>query len=257
MPPKDDLLEVILSSIKSLPEKSVIVITSKIVSIWQGRCVPASKVLDKDILIMTEADYYLPREFVPGKWVMHTMKEGLLIPTSGIDESNADKHLILWPEKIEETARFLHRWLQKKYKLKNVGVLITDSHSIPLRRGVVGISLAHFGFDSLKDYRQKHNLFGKQLKISQTNIPDALAAAAVFAMGEGNEQTPLAVISDIKGLKFRNKPFTSKKPFSSFKIGVHEDLYGPFINSAPWKKGGALRNSSLSRIKPVKKQTLQ
>ena len=46
-PPKDDLLEVISQSIKSLPEKSIVVITSKVVSIWQGRCVPMNPNLKK------------------------------------------------------------------------------------------------------------------------------------------------------------------------------------------------------------------
>ena len=39
-PPKDDLLKAISAAIPSLREKSIVVITSKVVSIWQGRCVP-------------------------------------------------------------------------------------------------------------------------------------------------------------------------------------------------------------------------
>src|SRR3989344_8199590 len=147
-PPKDDLLQAIEKSIKFLPEKSIIVITSKVISIWQGRCVPV-KDFKKDDLIIQEADFYLPRSFTPNSWCMHTLKNNVFIPSAGIDESNADGFYILWPKDIDRTAKKLWSWLRKKYKVKELGVIITDSHTIPLRRGVVGISLAYYGFTPL------------------------------------------------------------------------------------------------------------
>lgn len=244
-PPKDNLLKVISGSIEALPEESILVVTSKVVSIWQGRCIPASRIIDKDVLVMMEAEYYLPRDFVSGKWVMHTIKDNLLIPTAGIDESNAAGHFILWPTNPKAVARKLHQWVRKTYRVKNIGILITDSHSIPLRRGVVGISLAHYGFESLKDYRRSPDIFGKALKVSQANVPDSLAAAAVFAMGEGNEQTPLALITKVKGVKFGTRRKPSKDAFSEFSVPIKEDLYGPFITSAPWKRGGMAGKKSV------------
>ncbi len=47
-PPKDDLLQAMAASVKSLPEKSILVITSKVISIWQGRCVPMPEHPTKD-----------------------------------------------------------------------------------------------------------------------------------------------------------------------------------------------------------------
>ena len=96
--PQDDLLETISKSIKSLQEKSIVVITSKVVSIWQGRCVPIGNI-KKDDLVIKEADFYLPKEFVPGAWCMHTLKNNIFIPSAGIDESNANGYYILWPKK--------------------------------------------------------------------------------------------------------------------------------------------------------------
>ncbi len=66
-PPKDDLLKAIACIIPSLKEKSVVVITSKVVSIWQGRCVPMDMdtYMNKEALVMREADLYLPREITP------------------------------------------------------------------------------------------------------------------------------------------------------------------------------------------------
>jgi len=238
MPPKDDLLEAIGKSIKSLEEKSIIVITSKVVSIWQGRCILANSIKDKDDLIIKEADFYTSRKLVPGQWCMQTLKNNLLIPSAGIDESNAKGHYILWPENPKDVVKKLYNWFRKRYKVKDVGIIISDSHTIPLRRGVMGISLAHYGFIPLKDYRKKKDLFGRPFKVSQTNIADSLAVSAVLLMGEGSECAPLAIIEDIPFVEFVSKPFRPKAKFSSFEIETKEDLYYPLISAIKWKKGG-------------------
>ena len=129
-------------------------------------------------------------------------------------------------------------FLKNRFNLDKLGVIITDSHCIPMRRGLVGISLAHFGFNPLRDYRGEKDIFGREMQISLTDIPDCLASAAVLEMGEGDEQTPIAIISDINFVKFSSKIIESKKPQSSFIIDEKEDLFYPFINAIKWKKGG-------------------
>jgi putative folate metabolism gamma-glutamate ligase len=240
-PPKDDLRRAIAASLKSLPEKSILVVTSKVVSIDEGRCVPKDRYPNKDTLTRREADRYLPRKFVPGAWVMHTLKNNLLIPSAGIDESNAGDYYILWPRNARRSAKELWLWLRRKYRVKEFGIIISDSHTIPLRRGVLGISLAHYGFAPLRDYRDTPDLFGRVLKTSQTNIADGLAAAAVVLMGEGSEQTPLCLIKDIPWVKFVSSPPKATRPFSSFEIKTEEDLYYPLLSRAPWRKGGGGR----------------
>jgi putative folate metabolism gamma-glutamate ligase len=232
-------------SIPSLSEKGIVVITSKVVSIWQGRCVPLERYPDKDKLVAQEADFYLPRKLVPGAWCMHTLKNNVFIPSAGIDESNAFGHYILWPHNPKRIAKELWRWLKKKYKVKELGVIITDSHTIPLRRGVLGISLAHYGFAPLKDYRETPDLFGRMLKMTQTNIADGLAAAAVVLMGEGSESTPLAIIQDVPWIKFVTRPHRSKRPFSSFEIKTREDLYYPLLSAVPWRKGNRAKKRNI------------
>jgi F420-0:gamma-glutamyl ligase len=49
--PKDDLFEAISSSIKALPESSILAIASKVVSVHQGRCVLKKLILHKVELI--------------------------------------------------------------------------------------------------------------------------------------------------------------------------------------------------------------
>ena len=236
-PPKDDLFGVIRSAVKRIREKSILVVTSKIVSIGEGRCVPIGSV-DKDALTRREADLYLPRDIVPNQWVMHTIKNNIFIPSAGIDESNADGHYILWPKNPFQSAHCIRAWLKKTYRLKDIGVVISDSHTTAFRRGTVGISIAHAGFQPLHDYRGKPDIFGRKLTMSQLNIADGLAAAGVLAMGEGREQTPLSLISGIAGIIFTEHPRVSSLPNSSFVITTEEDMYFPLMKRVPWEKGG-------------------
>lgn len=236
IPPKDNLWQ-ILSAFPPLEEKSVVAIASKIISICEGRCIHIKDLKDKDDLVKKEAKKYLPRDLVPNSWVMHTITNNMLMPSAGIDESNGNGYFILWPKNPTKTAQKIWKFLRRRNGVKNLGVVITDSHSIPLRRGLVGISLAHFGFQPLRDYRDKKDLFGRKLHFSMTNMADSLAAAAVMVMGEGSEQTPLVIISDIPDIKFTTRRTSSKKPDSDFVIKEQDDLYKPFLAAAPWRKG--------------------
>lgn len=238
-PPKDDLWE-LLENIKGLEEKTIVAVTSKIVSIGEGRCIPHAQV-KKDELIISQADKYIPRSLSPNMWIVHTIKNNLLIASAGIDESNGNGYYILWPKNPQESAKRIWHHLRKKFKVKNLGVIITDSHCIPMRRGLVGISIAYFGFNPLRDYRGKKDIFGRELAISLTDIPDSLASASVLEMGEGSEQTPIALITDLPYVHFTLRPYVSKTPYSSFIIPPKEDLFYPFLSSVRWKKGGSGR----------------
>lgn len=238
LPPQDNLLTAIQGSIPKLKENSIVCIASKVVSLHQGRCIPISEVESKDQLIMQNSDLYLPREKSPNSWVMHTITNNIFLPSAGIDESNANGYYILWPKDVKKAAKDLWSFLRKRYGVKNLGVIITDSHSIPLRRGLVGISLAHFGFQPLHDYRGQMDLFNRELKVSLANFPDSLAATAVLQMGEGAEGTPIVVITDVPRIKFSEKEFKSDVPYSSFEVPLEEDLFAPILTSVKWKKGG-------------------
>jgi len=238
-PPQDDLLARIREANFKPREDDVIAVTSKVVSIWQGRCVPAAAVPDKDALIKKEAEWFLDRRRVPGEHVIHTLKEHTLIPSAGIDASNADGHYILWPKEPQKTAFRMLRWFKKTYRCRRLGLIITDSHSAPFRRGTLGFALAWTGFEPLYDYRGAKDLFGRELSVTQANVADALAAAAVLLMGEGSEQTPLAIIrgaARVGGRKSRRSP-------DAFQVPLKEDLFAPFFQSVPWQKGGTTAQS--------------
>ena len=75
-------------------------------------------------------------------------------------------------------------WLQikEKYTLANLGIIITDSRTLPFRNGTLGISLGHAGFEGIRDYRGKPDIFGRPFHYARTDVPDALAVAAVHVM---------------------------------------------------------------------------
>jgi F420-0:gamma-glutamyl ligase len=232
-PPQDDLLSKIKNSKLTLQEGDVIALSSKVVAIHQGRCV-AREGADKDILIKAEADLYLDRSETPGGYVMHTIINNTFIPNSGIDPFA--EHYVLWPENPKKTAEEFLTWFKREYKVEKLYLVLTDSHSMPLRRGVVGIAIAWAGFDPLYDNRMTLDLLGTPGGGSQTNLPDSIAASAVLVMGEANEQTPL--------VRLRNVPYVGvdyvahKPTATSFEVSKDEDIFAPFLK-VDWNKGGA------------------
>lgn len=231
LPPQDNLWD-LLSAVKLLKENSVIAVTSKIVSIGEGRCIPIKKVKSKDQLAIQQADKYLPRNIVPHGLLMHTIKNNIFVASSGIDESNGANFYILWPKDPQTSAKKIWTFLRKKFKVNNLGVIITDSRLVPMRRGVVGLCLGYFGFNPLRDYRGEKDLFGRKFKMETSNLPDSLATAAVLEMGEGAEQTPMAIISDIPYIEFTKRYF-------EFSIPEKEDMFYPLFSAVTWKKGGS------------------
>jgi dihydrofolate synthase / folylpolyglutamate synthase len=237
-PPQDDLWDVLSGALAGVPEHAVVAVASKIVAIGEGRCVAQADVDDKDVLVRREADFYLERDETPGRYAMLTITRRQLVASAGIDASNAAGYYILWPADPVASARRIWRYLREHFGLERVGVVITDSHSIPMRRGVIGGALASWGFQPLRDYRGHLDLFGRSLRVSQSNLPDGLAAAAVVAMGEGSEQTPVALITGIPAIRFVARAPATGARHSSLHVTPEEDIYRPLLSSVPWKAGG-------------------
>lgn len=186
----ENLFDFVAGYFKELPERSVIVVTSKIVALAEQRTVVARGSRTKERLIKKESEIAIPTKYV---WL--TVKDGIVMPSAGIDESNANGKFILLPQDSFKAAKILREKLKKWYKVKNLGVLITDSRTLPLRAGVVGVALGYAGFRGVKDYRNKKDIFGRKFKYSRVDVADSLATAAGLVMGEGNEQQPLALIT--------------------------------------------------------------
>jgi putative folate metabolism gamma-glutamate ligase len=221
--------------VPALDDGSVLCITSKIVAICEGRVVKAEAV-DKQQLIEQEAEYFLPPS--SNKYnVTLTVKNNLLIASAGLDESNGNGYYVLWPRDSQRTANEVRAYLCQRFGLQRVGVLITDSKTTPLRWGVIGVSVAHSGFQAVNNLIGTPDIFGRELHMTRVDVADALAASAVLVMGEGREQTPLAVISDVPFVNFQDRDPTADE-LERLRIDMADDLYGPLLTSVKWEKGG-------------------
>ena len=231
---EEDIFLILDKYVRRMPEGSILAVTSKIISLCEGRVVKIGDV-DKDELIKSEAEFFLPRKLSRYK-IIFAIKNGILAPSAGIDESNADGYYVLWPKDPQETANEIRKYLKRKFRLKRVGVVITDSKTTPLRMGTSGVAIAHSGFEALLDYIGTPDIFGRKLKMTKANIMDALAATAVLVMGEGAEQTPLAIIEDLPFVKFKSSD-PGKSELRDLKIELDDDLYAPMLKAVKWRKG--------------------
>jgi len=230
------LLEILDKHLERMPDNSILAITSKIVGICEGRVVPIGSI-EKNALVKRESDFFLDRSL--SKFNMSfTITHGTLIPVAGIDESNGNGQYVLWPANPQKSANQARAYLKNRFGLKNIGIILTDSTARPLHYGTEGVAIAYSGFAPSNNYIGQPDLFGRPFKISISNILDALAAAAVVVMGEGTEQTPLAIIEDVPFVRFQNQDPTKEELESFFLSHMEDDLFAPFLKNAPWQKGG-------------------
>jgi dihydrofolate synthase / folylpolyglutamate synthase len=217
----------------AMEEHAILAITSKIVAITEGAMVPIDSI-DKSQLIEQEADYFLPASHSQFNLYL-TIKNNILIPNAGIDESNSNGHYILWPKDPQAIANTIRSYLVERFKHSNIGVIITDSKTTPLRRGTIGVAMAHSGFQALHDYIGEPDIYGNPLRMTKANIGEGLAAAAVMMMGEGNEQTPLAMITEAPSIVFQDRN-PNDTELAALSIALEDDLYSPILSQVKWKK---------------------
>jgi len=214
----ENLLKFLDKYLPKIKERDIVVVTSKVVALSEGRFCVVKNEKEKDAIIKKESEWGIKT-----KYVYLTIKDGDVLANAGVDESNANGKLILLPNDSYQSAKLIRDYLRKKYHLKKLGVIITDSRLLPLRAGVVGIALGYAGFKGIKNYIGKPDLFGRPFEFSKTDIADSLATAAVLTMGEGTEKQPLCVISDVP------VEFTDKTNRTELKIDIKEDIYKPLF----------------------------
>lgn len=187
---KEDVVAFVKEYVPKLSEDSILVITSKILALSEGRTASCG---DKEHVIRTESAR-MQKVSYRGHELWLTLKDGMLMANAGVDASNADGKIVLLPKNSFKAAERIRCELKKHYRVKRLGVLITDSRTMPLRAGVTGVALGYAGFAGVRDYRGRPDIFGRRLVYTRTNIADSLATAAALVMGEGSERQPLALI---------------------------------------------------------------
>lgn len=225
--PKDDILAVLEKALKSnninLKNKDILVISSKVLAVTEGGIVKVKsdnfKAGDLKALILKEGKKLFPSDYC---WL--TLKNGNLTPNAGIDRSNIMKgYVVIWPKNPYKSAGIIQKTLKKKFKITNLGIIIADSACEPLRLGVHGISIGHFGIEGIEDCRNKKDIYGKKFQFTQRAIADSLVTAALLEMGETNEKKPFVLIRGAN-VKFINKAYKNKN------IPLKEDLFYGIYN---------------------------
>ena len=218
--PNEKLLPLLDQYLKNLKENSIVVVTSKIVALSEGRFVDKTDEETKARIIKQESEFVLPT-----KYVSLTIKDGIVMANAGVDESNANGKIILLPKDSFQSSKIIRNYLRKKYGIKNLGVIITDSRCLPLRAGITGVALGYAGFKGLKDYTKESDIFGRPFHFSRVDIADSLATSAVLCMGEGNEKIPLALITDAP------IEFSDRVNRNELRIDIEDDIYGPMFKA--------------------------
>jgi coenzyme F420-0:L-glutamate ligase/coenzyme F420-1:gamma-L-glutamate ligase len=189
-------------------DDDVILVCQKIVSKSEGRFVPLADVAvstrahelaaicKKDprlveIILRESADVVrcAPQVLI----VRHRL--GFVMANAGVDQSNvpgSESRVLLLPENPDRSAASLREALARAIGCAPA-VLITDSFGRPWRRGVCGTAIGAAGIVTLLDRRGEPDRCGRELKVTEVAIADALAAAAALVMGEGAEGRPVAV----------------------------------------------------------------
>jgi coenzyme F420-0:L-glutamate ligase/coenzyme F420-1:gamma-L-glutamate ligase len=189
-----------------LENGDVVVVAQSVVSKCEGRVVDLRKItptpralevakqLGKDPreveVILREA-----KEIVRLKHVLIARTEhGFVCANAGVDRSNVEpEHVTLLPRNPDASAKRIREAIRKATGAE-VAVIVSDTQGRPFRRGVLGFAIGVAGMSPLQDLRGKRDLYGKELRVTIAAVADALAAAAVLAMGEAAEGTPVVVI---------------------------------------------------------------
>lgn len=221
----DSLKPVILQALSEarvhLSEGDILVVASKIVAYSQGLLKPVQSTEEFKELIRAEADEVLDE----GEMVL-TLKNKVLIPNAGIDNSNTPEgEVVLWPSKPFEAARELHSQLMAEFSLSQLGIVISDSHCQPLRMGTSGIAIGWAGFEGVQDERGKKDLFEREMVYTKMAVADNLSSAANLLMGETNASTPLVLVRGFEA------SFTERKQseLDSF-VEPSECIYSPLYS---------------------------
>lgn len=193
---------------EALRDGDIVVIAQKIVSKAEGRTVdPAAVVPGAQALALAERTGRDPAmmQLVLGEAseimrphpaaVIARHRTGHVLANAGIDASNvADGQVLLWPRDPDASARGIRAELRRLCGAQ-VGVVIADSMGRAWRIGTVGHAIGVAGLAVLDDRRGKDaDLFGRTLQATVIAVADAVAGAAVLAMGEGSEGTPAALV---------------------------------------------------------------
>ncbi|MHA1576591.1 MAG: coenzyme F420-0:L-glutamate ligase [Candidatus Thorarchaeota archaeon] len=141
-------------------------------------------------LVLQEADEILGG--IPH--VLLTIKNNTLMANAGVDKSNIPPgYASLLPVDPRASADRIRKEIQQRLGIQ-VGVIVIDSRTQPLRLGNIGMALGVSGFAPIADDRGRTDLFGNEMRITRRAVADNLSSACTALMGESDESIPVVII---------------------------------------------------------------
>lgn len=238
------LLPILLAALeRPLRDRDVLCVTSKVVALEQGRCVRLSEVALTDAArALPQLAYSKDFKTYPGmaqliideseklfqaKYVYMTLREGIFIANAGIDLSNVPEgYAILWPQHPWRWAHEFRDALRSQFGIDHLGIVLTDSHIVPFRKGVLGIALAWSGIEGIESQVGKPDLYGKPLQYTEKAVADDLATTAIFMAGESSEAMPF-VLFEGAPVSFTDREFKGTEFFIAPKDDLYAGIYAP------------------------------
>ena len=232
----DSLADAILAGLDAfaLVDDDVIVVAQKIVSKVEGRTVALADIVPGEAalaiagitgklptvaqLMLDEGEVMRAR---PNVAIMRH-RLGHVAANSGIDASNlpggGTEQVLLWPVDPDASAQALRTALMAATG-RRLAVIVADSLGRAWRIGTIGTAIGSAGLLPLTDRRGERDLYGRELLVTMVAVADSIAAAAVLAMGEGDEGLPVAIVRGATYLPDENARATAlvRPP--------HEDMF--------------------------------
>nr|MDO8135924.1 coenzyme F420-0:L-glutamate ligase [Candidatus Njordarchaeum guaymaensis] len=200
---KDDDLSTIISEAAErqgtpLKEADIVVVTSKVVSLAEGKVLDLrtvepsyfarkiSRELDKDPrhveVILREAKSIVR---MSQKHLIAETKHGFVCANAGVDKSNikGKNNVATLPDDPDLSAGKIREGI-KKVSGNNVAVVIADTFGRPFRRGVINVAIGAAGLLPILDLRGTTDMYGYELRVTQIAVADELAASAELVMGK-------------------------------------------------------------------------
>ena len=209
--PKDDLVDLLLSSSKtSLENGNVLVISQKIISKHEGRVVNLDSIIPSELSIGIASAYDKDPKLVQailseserivrmehGVIIVQT-NHGFICANAGIDESNVeDGYATLLPKDSDKSAQEIRLKILQQTG-KKVAVIISDTFGRPFRMGQTDHAIGVSGIDTILHYEGTPDTFGKILRVTATAIVDELSSAAELVMGK-TKKCPAAIIKNFE-----------------------------------------------------------
>jgi coenzyme F420-0:L-glutamate ligase/coenzyme F420-1:gamma-L-glutamate ligase len=216
--PRDDLAELLILACErqaiSPKEGDVLVLAQKVVSKAEARYIDLATVVpsaraqslaaevEKDPrlveVILGESRRVVRRR--PGILIVEH-RLGFVMANAGVDRSNVDPEagaepVLLLPRDPDGSAATLRARLSPHFG-KPLAVIISDSWGRAWRRGTVGVALGAAGLPAVMDLRGRPDLFGHELRVTETGFADEIASAASLLMGQAAEATPAVLVSGL------------------------------------------------------------